>query len=91
MACDPLKNPPENVRLRAQREVELMRLLQSGPMLKRDIAKQMGINPRTIQSMVNDLRTAGVIHRRPGSHQIVLSSGEFFDVEPDPQLAWMQM
>ncbi len=87
---DVLRNPPKNVRIRAQREVELMRLLCDGPMLKKDIAKQLGINRRNVHSMINDLKAAGVIHRRPGSHLIVIDSGEFFHLEPDPKFLWMQ-
>ncbi len=87
---DPLKNPTDTVRRRAQREIELLLLLQSGAMTQNQIADEMNINPRTIKSIVFDLKNAGVVHRPLGTHRVVLDSGEFFHLEPDPEYSWTQ-
>ena len=88
--CDPLNNPPINVRIRAQREILLMSLIQDEPMTLKQLAAAMNINPRTVKSMVYDLRKAGVVHRKLGTHLLFLVSDEFFHIEPDFDSAWMQ-
>ncbi len=81
MSLDPLKTQPENVRVRAQREIIMLRMLQDGPLTMKEIAERMNINPRTVQSMVNDLKAANVIVRRRGARKISLYPPEFLDLQ----------
>ena len=87
---DTLLNPPECVRTRAQREVEVMRILQRGPTTIKQLAEETGINPSTTKAMIGDLVKAGMIHRQCGTRKISLDSGEFFHLDDDPNLAWMK-
>jgi DNA-binding IclR family transcriptional regulator len=58
--------------LRARREIEIMNVLKRGPMTVKDLANEIGMNPRTVKCIIQDLNEARVTQRK--SRHIELAS-----------------
>ena len=76
---DRLNNPPPDVMLRARREIRVLSLIKDEPMTLKQISAAMDVNPRTVKSIVYDLKIAGVVHRLPGTLLVCIDSNNARD------------